>query len=455
MKGLITLYSIVGLLLFSSCTREDGIFDTHADQSEFSKTVSIKEACDIANVFNFQHYGILESRATQNQSVQPIKNISGREVAYVVNREPGGWIIISATKDFYPILAYSDSLTGMLDLSLENINSGLSIWIEEVTEAIQYSNSFDEQTSKAIAAQWKGLEAQITASGGPGLPGGNSQEAVKCRNRLKQLNETYSKEGWKFQILTNISDIVLPDEVYSTADWLGSPYEYTIVGIRDVTNYLNILPIVKSKWNQTTYSSNGNPVGCVPIAMAQIMRKHKFPEDIPWDKMLDDTPTDAAISFIADIRSTLGMSGTGATVNEAFDGFKYYGYSVVKKDHYSQDVINQLVAERPVYMRGDNGKLLPAFGYEGHAWVCDGVIRNMPEYEYYVEYLNSVKEYTNYGMTLIENPGKTAGISYTMFHMNWGWGGSSDGWYTATDMTPANYDFNSNRQNLYVQPNKS
>lgn len=57
-------------------------------------------------------------------------------------------------------------------------------------------------------------------------------------------------------------------------------------------------------------------------------------------------------------------------------------------------------------------------------------------------------------INLIVNPGTTGGVSYTRFHMNWGWGGDANGWYINPTPTTkdGDFDFTSDRKNLFVSP---
>ena len=256
-----------------------------------------------------------------------------------------------------------------------------------------------------------------------GVPTGNSGEAVKCRTRLKELNDQYYNDGWTFTTLSNVTDVTLPNDVYSTADNVGSPYEYTIVGIRNVSENSQIGPLLTTTWSQT-YSSY-YPAGCVPIAMGQIMNYHKYPSKFNWSGMKDHESTSATCDLIDDIRSVLGMTGNEANYYDALQGFLTYGYKASLIEHNITDVINELNYKRPVYMRGnDSGASI------GHAWVCDGLLHTSTDHTYYIEYLNSVNEYTNYGITLITNPGICGHTSHYDFHMNWGWGDSQlNGWY--------------------------
>lgn len=97
--------------------------------------------------------------------------------------------IVCATHDYYPVLAYSDEGFFALDSSVDE--SGLSVWISEISEAITKSQSLDESEATQIALEWMDYSTSDFSSQSTDLPEGNSPEAIACRNRLKELNDTY------------------------------------------------------------------------------------------------------------------------------------------------------------------------------------------------------------------------------------------------------------------------
>lgn len=218
-----------------------------------------------------------------------------------------------------------------------------------------------------------------------------------------------------------------------------------------------IAPLVKSQWSQSgTYDNkrifnkycpevdkHSTPVGCMATAMAQIMRYHKWPEKgtgsisyntlthgiaisvnfgnttYAWDKMLDrygyvysedgkqqgysftDEQNDAAslLSYHCGAASQMDYApeGSGTGIYQAMYALvDNFGYSrniyVSNRDFFTQEsweelLYSELEAKRPILYTGYTQK------QEGHAFVVDG-------------YKNG------------------------MFHVNWGWGGMSDGYYT-------------------------
>ena len=158
------------------------------------------------------------------------------------------------------------------------------------------------------------------------------------------------------------------------------------------------------------------PVGCVPLAMGQILAYHHIPSNLSWSSILQSyqvtsSSSSTVRSQVANLLATLGSqvnadyscNGTGV------DSLDFWRIAYTFRNAYSMscsdlslfnldDVINSLGNNRPVYMRG---KRYDNYGIEhGHAWVCDGWKRHHYDTIYY-DYLD----------------------------MNWGWGGNSNGFY--------------------------
>ena len=219
----------------------------------------------------------------------------------------------------------------------------------------------------------------------------------------------------------------------------------------------SILPLIQTRWNQSapyndqcpeiTYQVQGQNVtehaatGCVATSMAQVMYYHRGPtgattsipgyttrngkstlsELLPitfaWNDMAltyDANSTDAAKSAVATLMRYCGQAlemnynvssvGGSSAYNEQIpEALKlYFGYDdgvqCVQRYHYSYTdwidlIYNELAVSRPVIFGGQS-----AGG--GHSFVCDGYDRD------------------------------------DYFHFNWGWGGSSDGYFRLSLLNP-------------------
>ena len=159
------------------------------------------------------------------------------------------------------------------------------------------------------------------------------------------------------------------------------------------------------------------PVGCVPLAMGQILAYHHIPSNLSWSSILQSyqvtsSSSSTVKSQVANLLATLGSqvnadyscNGTGVDSSDfwriAYTFRNAYSMSCSELSSFNlDDVINSLSNNRPVYMRG---KRYDNYGIEhGHAWVCDGWKRHHYDNNVYYDYLD----------------------------MNWGWGGNSNGFY--------------------------
>lgn len=207
----------------------------------------------------------------------------------------------------------------------------------------------------------------------------------------------------------------------------------------------SVAPLVTSKWNQGSPYNNLCPTitsgahaatGCVATAMAQIMYYHKWPEKgtgtksysdngstrsadfgsttYQWDTMTptySSSSTNDANNAVATLMYHCGVAAemsygasSGAMTNTAVYGMlQYFGYDeearLLSRDYYGrteweQIMKSELDASRPIMYGGNSSS-------GGHQFVCDGYDAN------------------------------------GLFHINWGWGGMSDGYFKIAILTPS------------------
>lgn len=208
-------------------------------------------------------------------------------------------------------------------------------------------------------------------------------------------------------------------------------------------------PICKTQWNQNgpyndnTPSINGKKTytGCVATAMAQVLKTYEYPAKcsggsytyawtkggknltlnfntvtLRWDDMLDSysgTSTSSQRSAVAGLMKAIGYAsqmdyGSDASGTQSIyclagliRNFDYDCTSrFLQRDWFpladwQKMIYDELAAGHPVYYDGQN-----ADGNAGHAFVIDG--------------------YSSDGF----------------FHVNWGWGGSLDGYFLLTALDP-------------------
>ncbi len=231
-------------------------------------------------------------------------------------------------------------------------------------------------------------------------------------------------------------------------------------------------PLLKTQWNQNNPYNKALPavagdrrvlVGCGPVVMAQLMKYHNHPKrgkgeskpyktgtlgieipavsfevDYDWDNMLDTynrstNATERQQDAVAVLMYHAGVStgtdytpesssggGTGALIN-------FFGYdkslqrlSRVYYDDAAWEAVikEQLDSGLPVWVNGRNKTGRPEAG-TGHNFIIDGY----------------------------DDKGK--------FHVNWGWGGHHDGYYSINALNPGRRDYNSeNGLRINIRPDK-
>ena len=229
----------------------------------------------------------------------------------------------------------------------------------------------------------------------------------------------------------------------------------------------DVQPLLKSKWGQDyPYSKQTQYVtGCVATAVAQVMYYHKWPAQgkgqesykvtfdntvrsadftkshYDWDNMLPDynrrnvtTKQEDAVALLmndvgiaTNMQYTDRVSGTQSYMAErALRNYFDYDAALVTRanegvDNFIEIVKKELRNGFPLYISGDSRS------GGGHAWVCDGFDKE------------------------------------DMFHMNFGWNGQADGYYslatldvksTGSEFNGAQHSFNRGLHVIAIHPNK-
>lgn len=223
----------------------------------------------------------------------------------------------------------------------------------------------------------------------------------------------------------------------------------------------DVAPMVEARWNQTSpYNRNLNfgdgacYVGCCAVAMAEIMHHWQVADPsmfwagcaalpayktttkkyqvaalpavarFDFSNMTATKPkTSAQINAVAQfleyvaksVKSDFETTGTGAYNSACVAALaKYFRMgcpkqqlsSSMKAAKFEEIVYSELAAGRPLFMSGAK-----AANAGGHSFVCDG-------YD----------------------------AASGLFHFNWGWGGSCDGYFALNALTPTGKDYSFNKR---------
>ncbi|MDR2291844.1 MAG: C10 family peptidase, partial [Prevotellaceae bacterium] len=201
-------------------------------------------------------------------------------------------------------------------------------------------------------------------------------------------------------------------------------------------------PLMMTKWNQNAPYSNMCPnnwyTGCVATAMAQIMKFHNHPAQGTGSHSYNHS-TLGQISanfgnttYRWDNMTNIYNSSSSAAENSAVAELMFHcGVSV--EMNYGEDGSGAVSGDVP-------NALITYFGYDAGA---NYITRNYYSYE---EWINMIKtELKNYSRPIYYKGSSSAGGHAFVFdgydennlvHVNWGWGGSSDGYFEISALNP-------------------
>lgn len=393
MKKLLLLLSISILLV--NCTQDEAI-PVNTVKEQHPNLISTQMANVVSNKFMKRFKGTdTRSANTQIKESFPIIKDS-LPIMHVVNYEGGGFIIVAGDNRIEPLLAHSE--TGYFKEDEANYPEGLKLWINHINQTISYIRENDVELPSELEAYW---------------------------------NQYLSEEDIDSRYIKPVD---------------------TCQEIEDGLHDRTVGPLLSTKWNQghpfneqmpLVLDDEGNlvhaPVGCVPIAIAQIMKYHQYPTNYLWSSMpLNENECNQALwTLFNDIHSCIGAENITYKWNETTVPTNYnkgnllknnFGYSSAVQADYNFSTVKQEIFtyNRPVIISGKDNDT-----NRGHVWVCDGAnqwwtcIRAEDEYEEDITF------------------------SYLQFHMNWGWYGNWDGWFSYGNFNPTGYQFTENLKMVY------
>lgn len=463
------IFILLFLSLCSCSTKETPLLEEHDDFSESLITVPDTSLCvtlttvqSISKTFN-----LFKSRSLDKivESIKPIKNDSGSTIMYVINyADDGGFLIVSGTKDYYPIIAYSE--IGHFDVS--NLKNSAAIsWFNSKVNLLSHVETLSDSIKLKFRAKWTDYGASTESV---------DKSISRSSSDVYQLIQT-NIINWKSQGYTvyRLSDYKTTDEfaslplevqnnllempkAYANPNY-GGIEEVSYVLKKDASKVESVSPLTVTTWGQkngyNAYTPNNYPVGCAVVAMGQAMRYHKFPTTFNWSSMANSYATDTTAYFLAELGARIGVqygTETKASLNSVYEALKYYGYtscSVVS--HSVTSTMSELRKSRPVLMSGVDGNV-------GHAWICDGFKYGKSGTEIKLMTLEDCP--SGYEPTCFTNPysyDNTTGIDDYLFHMNWGWYGDENGYFVddelSVTLSDGVFDFSTDRNDIiYIYP---
>ena len=483
MRKKVKCATLIGCLLFAASCNENELFRIDSELMNNPESFAINSsfvsegiAGELANLFMKE---LLDKASTRsNNDLASVKTISkdGLPLMYVFNYVNGGFVIVSATKDFYPILAYSEDSNFDTSLAI----GGVTSWIEETKEAILSSKSLNDSIKAKIQGLWESVDIQDypVTRGRTTTRGELSAAEIACYMRCEDLLNQYGyggEQGWHFwpladarQVLSDIGYSSLYDNLCYSAEFNHSTPSTSVLGWKFCTEKDTIGPLVETSWHQDSpYGDycHGHEAGCGAIAMGQVMnyymKNYNYPSQFTYaDKTYscNDFPVAALVKYVYNkISSEHVADWVYTTPGNMEDGIKKLGFSVSVEGDDPYKVKQEIMSgHRPVIMLGNatNVSFLPSsLGYIGdsHYWICDGMngMRRMTQRKLYI--FTEWQPYGNGnfvpGWGTFDIPNDYGGVSYSYSHMNWGWNGACNGWFSNDTSPGSGIDYDNPKMN--------
>ena len=423
---------------------------------KISKDISVLSADDAIKVANlFSHGKVLTKSETLKdvRNVVPIKDASDRTLMYAVNYDDG-YAIVSATKNYHPVLAVVDhgTYTG------EKTGTGQDVLMSEYMLATEAAMDGEISVDKSVWSEYEEVPFQFTPQ---------TKVSDEYNDVVNQYTGEWYQAGYNIYRL-NQKPANMPDDMYAefcdyASDYDRYDHDYmqcSFIIENQLSDYDIVGPLCQTTWDQlapynASLDNTSLALGCTTIAAAQIMKSLQYPSYIAWSLMpnsLSIGQTSSVLTlFLADLREFIGVlnngSATDAKVKRALED--YYGYnsangiSVNHVSHSASQVLASLNRGVPVYMAG----LQPSSIY-GHAWVCDGYYYSLNQTEYYL-YVIPMGQSPIEELIMINSASIYNG-SLCMFHQNWGWGGQDNGYYMDSNVSTINGTYSQSRKDLII-----
>jgi hypothetical protein len=303
---------------------------------------------------------------------------TGESVYYIVHFTTGGFCLVSAQDNVIPVLAYAFE---------GNFNTGhcnVASWMSRYEDEIVYTSRNKVQAAESIRSEWNRLTNNNFTFKAPGTITSVSPLLVSKWNQDSYYNELCPE------------DPAGPDgHCYAgcVATAMGQLLYYYRFPYQGQGSYTYVHPVydtISADFGATTYDWNGMPssISKSNLPIATLLHHQGVSVDMDY-----------------------GPDGSGMWNHKAAYSLKTYFRCGPETQYYFRDSISldwdsilvaNLDLRKPLYYAGWAG----VQSNSGHAFVCDG-----------------------YQDT-------------TYFHFNWGWGGSSDGYFYLNNLTPGGSNFN-------------
>ena len=250
------------------------------------------------------------------------------------------------------------------------------------------------------------------------------------------------------------------------ADYIARQWNRLLSGTWSEPKSGNMVPaMLTTRWNQSPlynyYCPNNCPAGCVATAIAQVMKFWNHPVKGTWSNSYNTPYGTLSANFDStyydwdNMPNSLSSSSTMAQIH-AVALLSYHIGVAVEMDYSTDGSGASLIG----YGYGASG-LSALRNYFGYSSSARGVYKS--SYTDY-EWVNMLKFELDHGCPILyagyDNSAGHAFVfdgynSSSQFHVNWGWGGSYNGFYSMGALNPGGGGVGTNTSNTFNSTNQA
>ena len=432
-------------------TQEDNLIERNI------LNLSSVDASKLAKQFSINEYegGSRTASDVAIKDIQTVVSETGVPLMYVVNyANDKGFTVISATKNYAPVLAYSEE--GYLNVNDASFTE--NIFMDEYKTYIESVVGLDcDSLRQKYAIDWSFYEKKSE------VVNSRAYTDAQIQQELANASTYYTNQGYEVHSLGAAPYLIQAaggqtgEErangfINDICSWTPPQYDCMDVTLLLVKRtYDQHGPYLQTAWHQDYPYAVNTPyhtAGCMKIAVTQMMYYYKWPTDeynwsnirIDWGESYED-PTDEETRFMTEVGTKLNQiyiaeNQTQISLPHLIPTFESYEYEIEVLAYNRNAAKEYIKSGIPLIMYGKKSNS------DSHVWICDGYRHPKVQYAaYMIDY--DFGEYTFY-------PGMTDD-SGEYFHMNMGNG--SNMWYYQDNATYGGDSYSIDRKMYPVAPN--
>lgn len=471
-------------IFMAACSNEEPLPSSVGQEMEDTEFISLSGDLGVTkeNINNLvKSMKGNDSRST-DYTVSTIVDSLGQPSIYVVNfKNNGGFMLVSATKSHYPILAYNDEG----NYNVNNLPPAAKFWQGKMVDDVTASFDMPEDSIAKYRLSWLQYETPHNRASRwlfeGEYPEHWTDDVIEIYNHTRDvMMDSISRWSNRAQVgvfsngqldrtnLVTLDYLGLEEELNRAIEacqgqtwyWIEDQWQdVSLIAIRtERTTTYHIPNFIRTNWSQKDGFNKFFPInwrrdtlaaGCATVAAGQIMFHHQWPSTYNWNDMDLNQATDESAQLLRDIANSCeyveynyDKLETGINIYDISNMFVNKGYITNTKD----GIVCSDYLENgwPIYLRGVDSRREAA-----HAWICSGA-HSYHEYTYLEAYtLTNEKEFRRVYSYILDF------YSENQLFMNWGYKGQSNGYYAIHRPFTLGYNFyDTDFMTLLVHPNK-